>query len=76
MEKLAKVKLSCHTDINVYLKIVKLKKRDRDWRRLERSKAVLGGSPFLVTRLGLVVQSLLSRAKEEAIERLPKLYLK
>ena len=53
MGKLAKVELSCHLDINAHLKIVKLKKRDGDW-RLEKSKAVLGGSPFLVTRPGSV----------------------
>lgn len=76
MRKLVKVELSCYLDINVHLKIVKLKKRNGDWKRLKRSKTVLGGFVFLVTRLDSVVQALLSQTKRQVIERLPKFYLK
>lgn len=76
MAKLAKVELSCHPDINANSKIIKLKRRDGDERGWKKSNAVLGGSPFLVTRPGSVAQVLSSWAKRDTVERLAKLYLK
>lgn len=76
MGKLAKVKLNCYLDINAYLKIVKLKKKDRDWKRLEKSKAILGNFLFLVTRLSSVAQAPLLQIKREVVKRLLILYPK
>lgn len=47
--------------------------------KIRKDNRVLSDSFFLVIRLGLVAQALLSQAKREAVERLPKpltLYLK
>lgn len=57
------------------LKIVKLKKRDKNWKKLKRLRQFLAIF-FLVTKPSSVVQALPLQVKREAIERLPKLYLK
>ena len=74
-----------HLDIGAYLIIakysniagrifesVKLSMKDRSWRvSKKRYREVFGVSPFLVTRLGLVLQAPPSQAKRKAVERLP-----
>lgn len=51
-----KIELKYYLDINIYLKIVKLKKRNRDLRKWERFKEVFSGFSFLMTRPGSVLQ--------------------
>ena len=69
--------MSCYLNINAYLKIVKLKIRNKNWKRWEKKyKKILSNSFFLMTRPCLIIQALLLLVKKEAVKRLLKLHKK
>lgn len=72
-KKLAKAGMSYNSDITERsFKSIELSIKDRGWKVSERKYIkVFGRFAYLVTKIALVLQALLSQAKRKAVEELP-----